>query len=263
MEFIKKKIKYFCAKLKIPLVRMYSVREFHIRRSFLVVVLCIVISVAGCGHTDSKSDSDYDKDKNYESQEKASDNKGDEQDVTLCNSDTKIPVYSSSQKKQIKKYLASLPDDFLSAEDAAKLGIIMSSVLLSESEQSAFDDKWTRFFQDKKNMMCPTGEADAIVVARYTTEGDPIYQYLSFISGDYYLYVDYSRDRYGSNSKFVGNYQEIRRIVETKEKVTSFYLVQNFSINEKEFAKLINNPDFENDHKIYQVYEIDSGENSK
>lgn len=225
---------------------------------FLVLILLFTVSVTGCGMTAGSKESS-----SSEVTERDTKKKQDvtsEKEEVVTESIQEVPVYGKKQKKKIQKYLAGLPDDYLGVQEACNLGMIMRSSALKQEEQESFDKKWLDFFDDIKRITCPTGEQRAAVIVEYTMEGDPIYTYLSYIDGEYFCYVDDSRDSYRADGEknFSGSYQSLRQIVEKEEeeKTIEFYLVNDLSISDKKLKEEINSPEFEVGKKIWLLYII-------
>ncbi len=112
----------------------------------------------------------------------------------------KVPVYGKGEKKKIKKYLHSLPNE-ITKEEAKKKGIV---VQLYNPDENNFNTMWQGFYKYVREGEPEDGVIKcyaepfkaAIVLLRYTTEGDACYTYISFIEGEYYVMTDYSRDRF-------------------------------------------------------------------
>lgn len=150
-------------------------------------------------------------------------------DKTASGTDTEIPVYGAEEKEAIREYLAKMPDDYLSFRKAKKLGIIREGHVnraLKQKEKEYFGERWLSFYSNAKESQeilegkrekdIGTKYEDAIVIVCYTTEGDPIYKYISYSyrDGKFYLYEDASRDRFGCRSSeeegFHGSYGDIK-----------------------------------------------------
>lgn len=96
------------------------------------------------------------------------------------------------------------------------------------------------------------------MILSYTTEGDPIYEYLSCINGEYYFYSDSSKDEYGGGY-YDGSYKDIRVVHEKDSEgneYSRFYLVNNKKITEEKIKKIIASEDGYNVEKITEVYSL-------
>ena len=194
----------------------------------------------------------------------------DKQDVSYT--DSGIPVYGEDDKGKIKKYLSSLPDKVDSFQKMKKLGIIggmHNRKLYSQKENNYFDKEWYKFLtvtrksEDReRNRKQGKGVYDvstriAIVMSSYTTEGDTVYDYISYIDGKYYLYTDYSRDRFGGG-EFFGSYEEVVEHTDTKaEAVKYYYLISEEDVPEEKWKKWLAEDGYDV-KKINQVYMVES-----
>ncbi len=186
---------------------------------------------------------------------------------------SRIPVYSAKEKKRVKKYLAGLPDKYLSFQEAKDLGIIRNveqSYLLKGKEEAYFTEQWIQFCQKiMDNRTCQeiansseerhdiTCEA-AIVIVAYTVEGDPVYDYISYINGEYYWYSDSSKDQFGGGY-LDGSYRELRIITEKtkKRKRTGFYLVADSGMTDREIIKMLWSDQGYDEEKFAPVFWIE------
>jgi len=186
---------------------------------------------------------------------------------------SRIPVYSAKEKKKVKKYLAGLPDKFLSFREAKDLGIIRNveqSYLLKEKEEEYFTEQWIQFCQKiMDNRTCwetansPEARHDitceaAVVIVAYTVEGDPIYDYISYINGEYYWYSDSSKDKFGGGY-LDGRYKEMRIITEKtkKRKGKGFYLVADTNMTDKQIIKMLWSDEGYDEKKFAPVFWIE------
>ncbi|MCI9078572.1 MAG: hypothetical protein HFH68_06550 [Lachnospiraceae bacterium] len=135
----------------------------------------------------------------------------------------KVPVYGRNEKKKIKKYLSSLPDE-ITEEEAKKKGIVMK---LYNGNKNNFNTMWNGFYKYVREGEKALKQQDgvikcyakpfkaAVVLLRYTTEGDACYTYVSFIEGRYYVMTDNSRDKFmkctGDGIDEIGTFKSIRR----------------------------------------------------
>lgn len=194
----------------------------------------------------------------------------DKQDVSYT--DSGIPVYGEDDKGKIKKYLSSLPDKVDSFQKMKKLGIIggmHNRYLYSQKENNYFDKEWYKFLtitrkaeereRDRKQGkgVYDVSTRNAIVMLSYTTEGDTIYDYISYIDGKYYLYTDYSRDRFGGG-EFFGSYEEVVEHTDTKaEAVKYYYLISEEDVPEEKWEKWLAEDGYDV-KKINQVYTVEN-----
>ena len=85
---------------------------------------------------------------------------------------------------EVKKLLSEYPSDY-----SAVLG--SGCYVNVHGEVKAGEDLKDKFLSDVDN-----GIASEIVTVQFTTEGDPIYDYISFSGEDFYCVEDCSRDRF-------------------------------------------------------------------
>ncbi len=89
----------------------------------------------------------------------------------------------------------------------------------------------------------------AIVLLRYTTEGDACYTYISFIKGEYYVITDDSRDRFIKSTPDgideIGTFKSLRKRKEINKDGNKKYYDVIYSvfkkpdISKKEMKKII------------------------
>lgn len=191
----------------------------------------------------------------------------------------KVPVYGKNEKKKIKKYLASLPDN-LTVKEAKKKGIVIETYN-AYNNKSPFQDMWLDFYKYtregektaiKQEELRQNGTiaclaevyAAAIVVLKHTIEGDAHYTYISFIEDEYYVFNDNSRDKFKANTwdgySEAGTFKSLRRnkqIIESKEEknqyiYTRYMLFKKQGISRKRANKIINSNNSNN--KYYEVF---------
>ncbi len=184
-----------------------------------------------------------------------------------------IPVYRAKNQDKVKEYLAGLPSRNLTYEEAEERGLIQRIWRNSEEDhkqRERFDKQWLDFYematrQDLK-WNAKKWEAyhdlafeKAVVILSYTVEGDPIYDYISCVNGNYYFYSDNSRDKYGSGS-YDGSYKNLRVIQEKDEdgkEYSSFYLVKDRKMTNKEIKKMIHSEEGYDIEDLNEVYALD------
>lgn len=190
----------------------------------------------------------------------------------------KIPVYGKNEEKKIKKYLASLPDS-ISEKEAMDKGIVIQ--VYNKKKEKKFLNMWQDFYKytregevaenQKGNVIKCYAEpfSAAIVILKYTIEGDACYTYISFKENEYYVYTDTSRDKLGCKSIICDGYNEIgtfkslrkrRYVVKdgNKEYSSIIYSVyKKTDISQKEMKKVMKktNAYF---NKYYDIYEYDN-----
>lgn len=184
-----------------------------------------------------------------------------------------IPVYSAEDKKEVKDYLGGLPNRYLTYEEAVEWGMIQRIWWNSKEDkkqQKKFDKQWLDFYQlvtrndlkwnvNKGEIYHDLAVEKALVLLSYTVEGDPIYDYISCINGDYYFYSDSSKDEYGGGY-YDGSYKDLRAINEKDEEgneYSSFYLVRDKKITDKEIKKMIQSEEGYDLEEITEVYSLD------
>jgi len=180
-----------------------------------------------------------------------------------------VPVYGKDQQAKIKKYLASLPDN-LTVKEARAKGIVIENY--DYRKKNKFKKMWTNFFkyvQKGEKAHNPRYNAAtcyaepykrAIVIAGTTVEGDYCYTYLSFIGGEYFVFEDYSRDKFrGSSSdgyESIGVFRSLRKYTDLADKQEdicqeckyyfkdNYYLFKEQDISNKKAKKIIRNKDY-------------------
>jgi len=172
-----------------------------------------------------------------------------------------VPVYAKKQQKKIKKYLSSLPNE-ITEEEAKKKGIV---VQLYDIDKNNFNTMWQGFckytqegeealYSEKSIIKCYAEPFKAaIVLLRYTTEGDACYTYISFIEDKYYVVTDNSRDKFRGNTgdgiNEIGTFKSLRERMEVKRDGNKNYYNVIYSvfkkprISKKEIKKVIKKPD--------------------
>ncbi len=199
-------------------------------------------------------------------------------DNASSNAYERIPVYGPEEKEAVRDYLAGLPDGFLSFQKAKKLGIIREGHVnadLKQEQKELFGGQWLSFYSNtkqSKDILEGNMEKDigtkyeyAVVIVCYTTEGDPIYKYISYSyrSGEFYLYEDASRDRFGCSASkeegFNGSYHGIQwHIPDGKgEESTDFYLVKNSKISKKKLEKMLDSDEGYDTRQVFPLYSMD------
>lgn len=194
----------------------------------------------------------------------------DKQDITYTESG--IPVYGEGEKGKIKKYLSSLPDKVDSVREMKKLGMIGGThnrYLYSQKENNDFDKEWYKFLtitrrgeEMERDRKAGKGVHDisirtAMVLLSYTTEGDTIYDYISYIDGKYYLYTDGSRDRFGSG-EFYGSYGEVAEYKNAKKEAVEYYLIREEGVPQEKWEKWLKAEDGYDVKKMNQVYMVEN-----
>lgn len=181
-----------------------------------------------------------------------------------------IPAYGVQEKEKVKAYLAELPDEFLSFQDMKRIGVIGGAhnrQMYRAKELQYFEKQWFDFYKKTQEHWCmqkarEKGEAvydigleTAMVLATYTTEGDLIYDYISYINGRYYLYTDSSRDKFGGGF-FEAEYSELRSLWKAKGEYTEYYLLGDDEISDKTMKKLLKRKDGYNAKKLKYIYKV-------
>lgn len=181
-------------------------------------------------------------------------------------SEASIPVYGKEGKKKVRSYLAKLPDKALSFQEAKELGVICQLQYkgkFTSAQKKYFERKWMNFYKETRKWKeehrenvahHDIGCEMAVITLYYTVEGDPIYSYISFINGEYYLYSDYSKDKFGGGFH-EGSYAELRSVVDKveDEEYSFFYLLAE----ERMSNKKIKQEDSYDIDKLILVYQFD------
>lgn len=191
-----------------------------------------------------------------------------------------VPVYGKNEEKKIKKYLASLPNT-INEKEAEKKGIVIQNIYNNKKKEKKFLNMWQDFYKytregeeaenQKGNAIKCYAEPfrAAIVILKYTIEGDACYTYISFIENEYYVYDDTSRDKFGCKSSICDGYSEIgtfkslrkrREVVKDgNEKYSSivYSVYKKPGISQKEMKKVMKQINaYAN--KYYDIYEYDN-----
>lgn len=191
-----------------------------------------------------------------------------------------VPVYGKSEKKKIKKYLASLPDK-ITEEKAKENGIVIQPFNFNDNR---FNTMWNGFYkyvrEAEKELKPQKGVIKcyaepfraAIVLLRYTTEGDACYTYISFIEGEYYVMDDNSRDKFmkceGDGISEIGTFKSLRKRKKLfKDGNNSYYNVtyavfKKPGISKKRIKKVIKEVN-SYANKYYDLYDYYISNNKK
>lgn len=171
----------------------------------------------------------------------------------------KVPVYGKKQKAKIKKYLSSLPGK-ITVKEAKKRGIVIQSY--NNKGKKYFQKEWMDFYKyvrTGEKQYSPKDSAitcyaqlnnkRAITILRYTIEGGPIYTYLSFINGKYYMLNDSSRDNFKAPSW--DGYSDLMVYKSLRKYKNCIYLFKKQGITSKQVKKIIESP---SNSKYYKYY---------
>lgn len=170
--------------------------------------------------TDIPGDNDSDMEKTGTDKTDIQSTGNDPESVDAFNNN--VPVYGKDQKDKIKKYLASLPDN-LDKKEAEEMGIIIENYMEEKQSKKEWMDfyKFAKYYEKiysahEGAIICFEVPIEAaVVIAKYTIEGDICYYYLSFTEGEYYVYEDCSRDNFKAGSwdgyREVGTYKSLRK----------------------------------------------------
>lgn len=181
-----------------------------------------------------------------------------------------IPIYGKDSKKEIRKYLAKLPDKALSFQEAKELGVIrllQYKNVFTADQKEYFEKKWMEFYNNtrkwkeehRENIVhTDVGYEAAIITLAYTVEGDPVYNYISFINGEYYIYSDYSKDKFGGGFHD-GSYKELRNVIEETEgeEYSSFYLLEEKKMSNQKIKQMLTSENGYDIDKLVSVYQFD------
>lgn len=134
-----------------------------------------------------------------------------------------VPVYSKGEMKKIKKYLASLPDK-ITEEEAKEKGIVIQPYHIKYDKFNTIWEGFYKYAREGEEALKPQKGVikcyaepfrAAIVLLRYTIEGDACYTYISFIEGNYYVVDDKSRDKFlkcvGDGISEIGTFKSLRK----------------------------------------------------
>lgn len=270
-------------------MKMIRVRGLKVLLACVLMALCLI----GCGSRPaSESENRKAAGKENQQEEKTAANEAeataDEEEAAADNAEADqpgekteddtdyteegIPIYGKGEKEKIKKYLSTFPDEFLSFQKMKKLGItggMHNRYLYSEKENQYFDKVWYKFLtvtergeareRDRKlgKGVHDISTRTAVVLLSYSTEGDSIYDYISYIDGKYYVYTDYSRDKFGGG-EFFGSYEEVVTYTAPKEAAVEYYLLRDEDVPEEKWEKWLNSDSGYDVKKITQVYAVEN-----
>lgn len=226
-------------------------------------------------------DSEGEQDNTESGQETASEKpqiKAGNMDKTNSVMDSGVPVYGAEEKESIREYLKNLPDQYLSFQEAKKLGIIREGHVnkgLKQKEKEYFGEQWMSFYtnareskdilEGERNKDIGTVYEGAVVIVCYTIEGDPIYKYISYScrDGKFFLYEDSSRDEYACRSSRDAGYQAVYGDIKWRldrgdggEEI-EFYLVKNSEISSKKIEQMLNAEDGYDNKKLYPIFSME------
>ncbi|MFG6393549.1 MAG: hypothetical protein K1W24_05090 [Lachnospiraceae bacterium] len=264
-------------------------------KKYILTILIMLVLAPGCGKVNVKTATNnsmankqisttvYNKDSNNKTDNITSvkkENKTNANKKTAKNLYKNVPVYSKNEEKKIKKYLASLPDT-INEKEAEKKGIVIQNIYNNKKKEKKFFNMWQDFYKYTREGEDAENPKDgvikcyaepfkaAIVILRYTTEGDACYTYISFIENEYYVYNDTSRDKFGCKSSICDGYSEIgtfkslrkrREVVKDgNEKYSSivYSVYKKPGISQKEMKKVMKQINaYAN--KYYDIYECDN-----
>lgn len=264
----------------------------QIKKYALTILILIMLALApGCGKVNVKTATNngmankqisttvYNKDSNNKTDNITSvkkENKTNTNKKAAKNLYKKVPVYGKNEEKKIKKYLASLPDS-ISEKEALKKGIVIQ--VYNKEKEKNFLNMWQDFYKytregeeaenQKGNVIKCYEEpfSAAIVILKYTMEGDACYTYISFKENEYYVYIDDSRDKFGCHKSSVydgytevGTFKSLRKrkyiVKDGNEEYRSiiYSVYKKPDISQKEMKKIMKktNAYF---NKYYDIYE--------
>lgn len=192
----------------------------------------------------------------YQMNEEEEEGEGEEGQVSETESN--VPIYGVGDREKLEEYLATLPEKYLSGKKVKKLGFLVGygQQFYSEKQRANFKKIWLDFFETTKEHQKrekDIGCERAVVIVNYTIEGDPIYDYISYINGEYYLYVDSSRDRFGSGEPFDAVYEKMVSNT-AKDDEIYYYLLKDSAMSEKQLKKHLRSEYGYDPEEIYEVY---------
>lgn len=131
----------------------------------------------------------------------------------------KSGISETSDFKEIEKVLKEYPEK-LSEKDALEKGMI---VIINQKFQKDGSKLWKEF--SKKVQKKTDG---AVILCHFTTEGDPILQYISYLDGKFYYVEDSTRDSFGSEKYVEHTYDYFKQY--EADKVCTVFLTNKEQI---------------------------------
>ena len=166
-------------------------------------------------------------------------NKGAADQIRSADPDEKFVIIAKSNYKEIEASLKEYPEDF-SAKEALNSGMI---VVKDQAFQKDGSKVWQKFLEKIRKK-----KDGAVIICQFTTEGDPILQYISYLDGKFYYVEDSTRDQFSGEKYVEHTYDYFKRFEENK-------LYTAFLTNEEEMT-LDEAQDVRNLKTAIQIFEV-------
>lgn len=134
-------------------------------------------------------------------------NKGAADQIKSADPDEGIVIIAKSNYKEIESSLKEYSED-ISQKEALKSGMI---VVKNQEFQEDSDKLWKKFLEKIRKK-----KDGAVIICQFTTEGDPILQYISYLDGKFYYVEDATRDQFGGEEYVEHTYDYFKRFEEQK-----------------------------------------------
>lgn len=134
-------------------------------------------------------------------------NKGAADQIRSADPDEKFVIIAKSNYKEIETSLKEYPED-LSAKEALNSGMI---VVKDQAFQKDGSKVWQKFLEKIRKK-----KDGAVIICQFTTEGDPILQYISYLDGKFYYVEDSTRDQFSGEKYVEHTYDYFKRFEENK-----------------------------------------------
>lgn len=166
-------------------------------------------------------------------------NKGAADQIRSADPDEKFVIIAKSNYKEIEASLKEYPED-LSAKEALNSGMI---VVKDQAFQKDGSKVWQKFLEKIRKK-----KDGAVIICQFTTEGDPILQYISYLDGKFYYVEDSTRDQFSGEKYVEHTYDYFKRFEENK-------LYTAFLTNKEEMT-LDEAQDVRNLKTAIQIFEV-------
>lgn len=166
-------------------------------------------------------------------------NKGAADQIRSADPDEKFVIIAKSNYKEIEVSLKEYPED-LSAKEALNSGMI---VVKDQAFQKDGSKVWQKFLEKIRKK-----KDGAVIICQFTTEGDPILQYISYLDGKFYYVEDSTRDQFSGEKYVEHTYDYFKRFEENK-------LYTAFLTNKEEMT-LDEAQDVRNLKTAIQIFEV-------
>ena len=122
-----------------------------------------------------------------------------------------VNIYGEEDFEKIQELLRTYPIK----NAAANGGFVMVHGVVEGDSKKA----WNNFYANVNQ-----GNDAAIVIVQYTTEGDPILNYVSFMNDSFYFVMDISRDAWGGPVPYYSGSHKFLKVFEEEGQITAVML---------------------------------------